>query len=178
VSVTNPLCKSSYASLPQSPATSFLAQFAQPDDWRGQEEVKDGAIINNYRVGKVIGRGSFSECREAIFDDGSEDERERVAMKIVKAEKAESDNLSDFDKELSVWRRLSHDNILPLLDCIRSDGIRTMVPFQKLKPRLFSDRYAKQYSTCTLITGLFTETLNWIIFCWIASFVPIYVTLD
>lgn len=126
VSVTNPVCKSSYASLPQSPATSFLAQFAEPDDYGQYRDIQDGSIVDKYQVGKVIGRGSFSECREAICiqEQGNE---VRVAMKIVKSDETQGHSLEDFDRELSVWQRLKHKNILPLIDCIQSEGVRIAI---------------------------------------------------
>lgn len=126
-SVSNPVYKSSYASLPQSPATTFLAQFASPDDSRNFPEVEDGTVIDRYQVGRVIGRGSFSECREATYRPDESSGDERVAMKIVKSNKPESENLLNFDKELSVWKRFRHRNILPLLDCIRGDGMRIAI---------------------------------------------------
>lgn len=128
VCVTDPVCRSAYDSLPKSPATSFLAQFAQPDDLQGSPEFTDGSVIDRYRLGKVIGRGSFSECREGMpIDPDPASPYDRVALKIVRSDPYSSECLSDFDRELSMWRRLKHRNILPLLDCLKFDNARVAV---------------------------------------------------
>lgn len=132
ISVTDPVCRSTYESLPKSPATSFLAQFAQPDDWGTRPAFDEGCTLGRYRLGKVIGRGSFSECREGSTA-GREDTPDNVspsdklAMKIVTCDPMNNEGLLDFDRELSVWKRLKHRNILPLLDCLRYDNARVAV---------------------------------------------------
>lgn len=132
VSVTDPVCRSTYESLPQSPAASFLAQFAQPDEYYlKRPRLEDGCILEDrYQVGKVIGRGSFSECREGtpLPRRHGMMPGDKVALKIVKCEDSESStNLSDFDREIAVWKRLKHPNILPLLDCLRFDHARIAI---------------------------------------------------
>ena len=128
VCVTDPVRRSAYDSLPKSPATSFLAQFAQPDDLKGSPEFTDGSVIDRYRLGKVIGRGSFSECREGMpIDPDPASPYDRVALKIVRSDPYSSECLSGFDRELSMWRRLKHRNILPLLDYIKFDNARIAV---------------------------------------------------
>lgn len=126
ISITDPVCRSTYESLVQSPAASFLAQFAQADDWKSRVSFEDGSKVDKYRLGRVLGRGSFSECREAEGSADSPAAGERVAMKIVKggdvSDGDRGQNLEDFDRELAIWGRLSHQNILPLLDYIRLDN--------------------------------------------------------
>lgn len=126
ISITDPVCRSTYESLVQSPAVSFLAQFAQADDWKNRLSLEDGSKVDKYRVGRILGRGSFSECREAESAADSPAAGERVAMKIVKGgDTSDGDrgqNLEDFDRELAIWSRLCHRNILPLLDYLRLDN--------------------------------------------------------
>lgn len=131
ISVTDPVCRSNYESLPQSPAASFLAQFAQPDENLTMPPLDDGCILENkYQIGKVIGRGSFSECREGtpLRRSGEGSPSDKLAMKIVKCEDNTVPNtLNDFDREISVWKRLDHKNILPLLDNLYFDHARIAV---------------------------------------------------
>lgn len=130
ISVTDPVCRSAYESIAQSPAASFLAQFAQADSWKRRPTIEDGSILDRYRVGRIIGRGSFSECREASYADEQEAEGEdkpvgdlpKLAMKIVRSDEEQGHNLEEFDRELSIWQRLRHRNILPLIDCLRLDN--------------------------------------------------------
>ena len=136
ISVTDPVCRSTYDSLPQSPAATFLSQFAQPDDWREQSKLEDGSIIDRYQLGKIIGRGSFSICREGTPISSTVKSREegsstdKVALKIVKDDDTSEYSLTDFDREVAIWRRLRHKNILPLLDFLRLDKARIAVsPF-------------------------------------------------
>jgi hypothetical protein len=135
ISVTDPVCRSTYDSLPQSPAATFLSQFAQPDDWREQTKLEDGSIIDRYQLGKIIGRGSFSTCREgtpisSATEKTKDPATDKVALKIVKDDDTSEYSLADFDREVAIWRRLKHKNILPLLDFLRLDKARIAVsPF-------------------------------------------------
>ncbi|MCJ1393529.1 hypothetical protein MMC18_006404 [Xylographa bjoerkii] len=100
-----------------SPATAFLSRWKREEmtlepDGEGQE-------IGDYVLGKEIGFGGFSVVREAYTLSGSD--RIKRAVKIVRRQlngKEEADNdriQAEFEHEVSVWRCLSHNHILPLL---------------------------------------------------------------
>lgn len=74
--------------------------------------------MGSYVLGKQIGFGGFSVVKEAITIE--EDVEIKRAVKIVrkKARDADFENdkiQADFDHEVSLWRCISHPNILPLV---------------------------------------------------------------
>ncbi|KAF9435604.1 hypothetical protein BGZ76_005914 [Entomortierella beljakovae] len=107
---------SSYSSLPYSPAVAFLSNFVEvtapqmaPDE--------EGEQVGDFIMGKMIGHGGFSIVREAfaIHLDGLV---AQVAVKIVKVQTGATDNdrvQRMLDKEIAIWSRLSHPNVLPFI---------------------------------------------------------------
>ena len=100
-----------------SPATAFLSRWKREEmtpefDGEGQE-------VGDYVLGKQIGFGGFSVVREAFTLSGQE--RMKHAVKIVRRqlsgrEEIDNDRLqAEFEHEVSVWRCLSHNHVLPLL---------------------------------------------------------------
>ena len=78
---------------------------------------EEGEQVGDFIMGKVIGHGGFSVVREAfaIHLDGLV---ARVAAKIVKTQTGLTDNdrvQRMLDKEIAIWSRLSHPNVLPFL---------------------------------------------------------------
>jgi len=124
LSYTSPVSHANYASLGESPAVSFLSQFALPEEQPQRLKISDGEVLDGkYLVGKVLGRGNFAECREAhLLKEFSESSGGKVALKIVR--RSECDDLQEFenfDREMELWCKLNHPNILPLLDVIEAD---------------------------------------------------------
>lgn len=117
----SPVHKSAYSSLPQSSAVMFLASFAECDSSSsGPIEIYEGLQLGDYTVGKVIGRGSYSSCREGFK---TENPSKRVAFKIV-----QSEGIHDVvEHEIDVWSRLQHEGFLPLLDIIRLKDVTIIV---------------------------------------------------
>ncbi|MCJ1380030.1 hypothetical protein MMC17_003133 [Xylographa soralifera] len=100
-----------------SPASAYLSRWKRDEitlepDGEGQE-------VGDYVLGKQIGFGGFSVVREAYTLSGND--RIKRAVKIVRRqlngkEEADNDRLqAEFEHEVSVWRCLSHNHILPLL---------------------------------------------------------------
>ena len=112
---------SAKSSLAKSPAGSFLSQFAKGPD-RVPEPDEDGQSIGDhgeYIIGRQIGYGGFSTIKE-IYSLERQTQMMR-AVKIVRkqvSDKNEEDNerlQTDFGNEVSIWRLLRHENLLPLV---------------------------------------------------------------
>lgn len=129
LSYSAPVSRDVYQSLPQSPATKFLSEFAYRDDSFDIEGFEEGKVVKNYLVGPLIGGGGFGECRQAYVINRNmaaglgEQLPEKVALKIITDPRC----LRDFDYEVTIWRRLKHPNILPLLDYITGSSYRIAV---------------------------------------------------
>ncbi|KAI1318244.1 hypothetical protein EDD11_006940 [Mortierella claussenii] len=107
---------SSYSSLPYSPAVAFLSNFVEATAPRMALD-EEGEQVGDFIMGKIIGHGGFSLVREAfaIHLDGLV---AQVAVKIVKTQTGLTDNdrvQRMLDKEIAIWSRLSHPNVLPFL---------------------------------------------------------------
>lgn len=86
------------------------AQPAEPDS-EGQE-------VGSYVLGKQIGFGGFSVVKEAITIEGGIEVTRAVKIVRKKARDVDCENdqiQAEFDQEVSLWRCLSHPNILPLI---------------------------------------------------------------
>lgn len=122
LSFSAPIHKTVYSDLPQSPATKFLSEFSHTDDFYEIPEFEEGTAINNYLVGQILGGGAYSECREAYVlakkNTIKEHIPDKVALKII----TDPRYLVSFKRELEIWSKLDHPNILPLIDSFSSEG--------------------------------------------------------
>lgn len=119
LSFSAPVHRDIYESQPESPASKFLAEFACRDDYYEIAEFEEGKVINNYLIGQTIGGGVYSECREAyILNCKDSNIPDKVALKII----TDPRYLSTFKREIETWSRLTHPNILPLLDSFSGEG--------------------------------------------------------
>ena len=106
-----------------SPATAFLSKWSREEPTPEADD--EGQEVGDYVLGKEIGFGGFSIVREAYTLAGPT--RLRHAVKIVRkylAGRSEADNerlQADFDREVAIWRCLSHRHILPLLTVYVTD---------------------------------------------------------
>lgn len=81
-------------------------------------QVRQGDQVGGYQIGPIIGRGGFCECRLAE-PLGKGDYK--VVFKIFRPH-SHREEQRDFEHELDVWGSLSHPNILPLLETIRTES--------------------------------------------------------
>lgn len=110
------------ASSSWSPASAFLAQWNRDAVAQSTEPDAEGQELGDnceYVIGKQIGYGGFSVVKEIhTFELGEKVVR---AVKIVRKQipgQSESDNEKSqnaFEHEVSIWRYLKHEHILPLL---------------------------------------------------------------
>ena len=111
---------SARSSVARSPAGSFLAQFSKSS--APPEPDEDGQTLGDfgeYIIGKQIGYGGFSVIKEIY---SLENQRQVMrAVKIVRkhvSNKNDEENeklQSEFGNEVSIWRLLKHEHILPLV---------------------------------------------------------------
>lgn len=103
-----------------SPATAFLSKFAPSREEPPVAPDSEGQEVGDYVLGREVGFGGFSVVREAYTIEG--EARICRAVKIVRKqipghEERENEQLqAEFEHEVSLWRCLSHRNILPLIE--------------------------------------------------------------
>lgn len=101
-----PVSQQDYASLPSSPATSFLAKFAMSNDEMHTPAISD-LLANRYRIGEMIAPPSCYLV--SSLDDGVE-----LVTKILSSESDEAKQ--SFEHEVTIWEKLSHPHLMPLLE--------------------------------------------------------------
>lgn len=144
---------SDYHSLPDSPAVHYLSSFAAPDDYVNQSEgIDEGDVYEHYIFGRLIGRGSFSECRILL-------KKEKMDL-IEFAAKIVGKQDIDFDRELIIQKSLCHTNILPVLD-----------EFDLKKKRVVVYPLARRGSLYSMLSekGTFSEVDSRLLFRQLAS---------
>lgn len=100
-----------------SPATAFLSKFARDDAVAEPDD--EGREVGEYVLGRKIGYGGFSVVKEAYTIDGSE--RVCRAVKIVRKQVIGKEDIeneqfqADFEREVGLWRCLSHRHVLSLI---------------------------------------------------------------
>ncbi|WWC92838.1 uncharacterized protein L201_007797 [Kwoniella dendrophila CBS 6074] len=105
-----------------SPASAFLSHFASSMSIRPPAKVApdaQGAIVSDYTLGKVVGRGGFSTVRKATHNTTGE----VLACKIVKRDDLSdrSGSLEKFEEEIRMWQTLPrHPSLLPLVEMHRT----------------------------------------------------------
>ncbi|KAL7274444.1 hypothetical protein RUND412_002657 [Rhizina undulata] len=106
------------SSTPLSPASMFLNNFNTAGVTQQVEPDSEGQEVGTYVLGKQIGSGGFSIVKEAftIEDDIEIKRAVKIVRKRVRKKDSENDKVqAEFDKEVSIWRCLSHPNILQLI---------------------------------------------------------------
>jgi serine/threonine protein kinase len=113
-----PVCKSDYSSLPKSCAAAFLSNFAESDSVSGESSISEGSVVSHYQIGRLIGNGAFSECREGF--DLKDPNQNKLAFKIVK-------NSPVIRHEIEIWTKLNHPGFLQLIDVIHLNDVTVVV---------------------------------------------------
>eukprot|EP00899_Mesostigma_viride_P024548 jgi/Mesvir1/5278/Mv15386-RA.1 len=76
-----------------------------------------GTYVGNYRVGKLIGVGSFAAVFQAVH---------RITNKQVALKVTENKNNSTVEREIEVLKRISHKNVAALYEVIRTPKLVIM----------------------------------------------------
>lgn len=113
------------SSASNSPAFQFLSRLGNPgSEGNGNGQGSDpelGEQVGEYIIGKLIGYGGFSQVKEAHAIDNHTGEKVVRAVKVVQKQNpgASQDLMeriqNEFDHEVSIWKMLNHEHILPLL---------------------------------------------------------------
>lgn len=100
-----------------SPASAFLSRFAREEMLAAPDD--EGQEVGEYVLGRQIGFGGSSVVKEAFTIEGSA--RVCHAVKIVRKQVANKEDLenerfqADFEREVGLWRCLSHRYVLSLI---------------------------------------------------------------
>lgn len=100
-----------------SPASAFLSRFAKEDIVTAPDD--EGQEVGEYVLGRQIGFGGSGVVKEAFTIEG--DTRLCRAVKIVRKQVANKEDLenerfqADFEREVGLWRCLSHRRVLSLI---------------------------------------------------------------
>lgn len=121
---------SSIASGAFSPASNFLSHFSSQNSLKPpQAPDGQGALVLDYTLGRILGRGGFSTVRLATHIVTGE----TLACKIVKRDDLSdrSGSVEKFEEEIRIWKSLpKHPSLLPLLDMHRRQGMTfLLIPF-------------------------------------------------
>jgi len=82
-------------------------------------DLTEGEQVGDYRVEGVLGRGGMARVYRAVGPDG-----QAVALKLVLTDLAREDTFRRrFELETSIARRVSHPNVVSVLDSGLQDGI-------------------------------------------------------
>ncbi|ODQ82626.1 hypothetical protein BABINDRAFT_159177 [Babjeviella inositovora NRRL Y-12698] len=99
-----------------SSAASLFNTSPQQPAVKKQNVDERGAMVLGHELGRVIGCGAWGFVRECVAPDGL-----ICAIKIVKTKNPTVKQ--HFRKEMELWGRLNHPNILPLLDHTETEHI-------------------------------------------------------
>lgn len=94
-----------------------------------EEEEREGREVGDYKLQRVVGKGSFAEVyRAAHRRTGA-----RVAIKAIDCRRVDKRVHDGILQEREILRSIEHPNILRLLDTI--DVRRLLPPFPKFQSR-------------------------------------------
>jgi serine/threonine protein kinase len=89
------------------------------NDFSSGTELAQGDTVGPYRIDSVLGVGGMGRVYRATAPDGEE-----VALKLVKADLARDTVFRKrFDREARIAQRVSHPNLVPVLDTGEANGI-------------------------------------------------------
>jgi serine/threonine protein kinase len=106
--------------MPRAPECRFGARFASSSGKVGRVgiELSQGDQVGMYRVGGLLGTGATAVVYRATGPDGVE-----VALKLVRPELSAEENFRHrFELEISIAQRVTHPNVVAVLDSGEHEG--------------------------------------------------------
>lgn len=99
----------------KAPTSSTPATKEAPKDPGDAPKKKPAVKIEDkYEMGKIIGRGAFSVVREAIRKSNGA----KYAVKCIDKKKITKKELTLLEREIDIMKRLTHPNIIQLMEVI------------------------------------------------------------
>lgn len=108
----------------KSLSPSSRSQLRPPRTFRINQSIPEHTqTIDNYQLGKTIGKGNFAKVKLAIHNvTGAE-----VAIKIIGKESLNEASLAKLDREVNIMKRLDHPNIVRLYEVIDTEDTLFLV---------------------------------------------------
>ncbi|KAM3161575.1 Protein kinase domain-containing protein [Lachancea thermotolerans] len=96
-------------------ASQFLSSFTPSSTLKSNDK---GNVVMGYTLGKIIGFGAWGMIRECYKNAAEDEDGDNVAVKAFKIVKFRNNTLvkEQVLKEVQMWSKLKHPNILPLID--------------------------------------------------------------
>lgn len=104
----------------QSPAASFLSRFTMSsakEQSSDDDDIQSGDEIDDYVFEKQVGCGGFG----TVWRGYSISTGEKVAIKVIKAALENSSEHKRIERELAIWKSLSHPNVVQVHKIIDTD---------------------------------------------------------
>ncbi len=128
----------------------------------------EGVIDGRYRLGRLIGAGTFGRIHEATAIHAASPHaapalaRSAVAVKILRTHLLESESeRARFEREAALIGRLEHPNIVRVLDVGFADGSLPFIVFELLRGRPLSvEQKRVRFMSASRVAGIVGQTLQ------------------
>ena len=116
-------------------------------------EPRPGDSVGPYRITRFIGRGRMGVVFEGVADGG-----EPVAIKVVTTELSQDEVfVRRFKREVAAAQKISHPNVVPVLDAGEAGGlpylVQKLIPGGSLHDRIAAGGRLDLATTARLLTG-------------------------
>jgi tRNA A-37 threonylcarbamoyl transferase component Bud32 len=116
-----------------------------------------GTVLGQHRLVEMLGRGASAEVYRAVPNE-TLDERCSVAIKIFDERTMTPEQISRFDREVRILRKLDHRNIVRLIDWDRDAGQPALyVVLELVTGRTLQDLLAERPTTLDEFQQWFSE---------------------
>jgi len=88
-----------------------------------QGSLSEGRLLDNYVVGKELGRGTFSIVKEGTHKKSGQ----RVALKFVDKKYVDEEDLKLLSREIEIMKKVSHKNVLSLKEIYETPSQLSLV---------------------------------------------------
>jgi len=88
-----------------------------------QNFVADGRIEDSYVIGRELGRGTFSIVKQGTHKKNGE----KYAVKFIDKKYVDQEDLVLLSREIDIMKKVSHDNVLSLIEIYENDNQLALV---------------------------------------------------
>jgi serine/threonine protein kinase len=119
------------------------------------------SLVGKYQIGHLLGEGSFGQVKHAVDSDGNE-----YAIKIISVQKIQSSNLENqLKREISVLRKLKHENVVQLIEVLRNKKFIFLVTELISGGDLFDLLASRHKLSESRARTIFTQILDGVAYC-------------